>query len=77
MNPTLNGYQALLINSVTNEADLGILLDSCEEYMINKEEARRILDEVKAGVKQWRLLAVQLGIAKREMDAFSQVYDRD
>ncbi len=28
MNPTLNNYQALLINSVTNESNFDILLDS-------------------------------------------------
>lgn len=74
MNPTLNEHQALLINSTTNLADLNILLDSSEEYMIGNEEARRIIDEVKAGVKQWKSIAIRLGIAKREKDVFEQVY---
>ena len=51
MNPTLNEYQALLINSTTNHADLQVLLDSSEEYMIGKDEAVYIIEEVKAGVK--------------------------
>ena len=76
MNPTLNEYQALLINSTTNRADLRVLLDSSEEYMIGKEEAGRIIDEVKAGVKHWKSIAIRLGIAKREMDVFEQVYNR-
>ena len=76
MNPTINEYQALLINSTTNHADLSVLLDSSEEYMIGKEEANRIINEVKAGVKQWRSIATRLGIAKREMDVFEQVYRR-
>ena len=76
MNPTINEYQALLINSTTNHADLSLLLDSSEEYMIGKEEANRIINEVKAGVKQWRSIAIRLGIAKREMDVFEQVYRR-
>lgn len=70
MNPTLNDYQALLINSTTNQANLQVLLDSSEEYMIGKEEAQRIIDEVKAGVKQWKPIATRLGIAKREMEVF-------
>ena len=74
MNPTLNEYQALLINSTTNQADLGILLDSSEEYMIGKEEAKRIINEVKAGVKQWKSIAIRLGIAKRETDVLEQVF---
>lgn len=44
--------------------------------MIGKEEANRIINEVKAGVKQWRSIATRLGIAKREMDVFEQVYRR-
>ena len=74
MNPTLNEYQALLINSTTNHADLQVLLDSSEEYMIGKEEAVRIIEEVKAGVKHWKSIATRLGIAKREMDVFEQVF---
>lgn len=76
LNPTLNEYQALLINSTTNRADLRVLLDSSEEYMIGKEEAGRIIDEVKSAVKHWKTLGSRLGIAKREMDAFEQVYQR-
>lgn len=76
MNPTLNEYQALLINSTTNHADLQVLLNSSEEYMIGKKEAKQIIDEVKSGVKQWKPLAMQLGIAKREMNVFEQVFQR-
>ncbi len=76
MNPTLNDYQALLINSTTNQADLQVLLDSSEEYMIGKEEAQRIIDEVKASVKQWKPIATRLGIAKREMEVYEQVFQR-
>lgn len=76
LNPTLNEYHALLINSTTNHADLNVLLDSSEEYMIGKEEAKRIIDEVKASVKQWKSIAIRLGIARREMDVYEQVYQR-
>lgn len=77
MNPTLNEYQALLINSSTNQADLDVLLESSEEYMISKDEAKRIIDEVKTGVSQWRSIAARLGIAKREMEIFEQVYSKN
>ena len=76
MNPTLNEYQALLINSTTNHADLQVLLDSSEEYMIGRDEAGHIIEEVKAGVGQWKSIATRLGIAKREMDVFEQVFQR-
>lgn len=46
MNPTLNEYQSLLINSYTNKSDLKELLDSCEEYMIPEDTAGQIIAEV-------------------------------
>ena len=76
MNPTLNNYQSLLINSNTNQSDLQVLLQSSEEYMIGKETARQIVTEVLEGIKPWRRIAARLGIVKREMDLFAQVFDR-
>ena len=70
MNPTTNEYQSLLITSSTNKADLNILLEAAEEYMIGKEEAAKIIDEVTDAVKGWRRTAANLGIAKREMELF-------
>ena len=65
MNPTHNDYQSLLINSNTNKADLSILLNSCEEYMLTPKEAQGIINEVMEAVKNWRALAIRLGIAPR------------
>ena len=76
MNPTLNNYQSILINSNTNQSDLQVLLQSSEEYMIVKETARQIVTEVLEGIKPWRRIAARLGIVKREMDLFAQVFDR-
>ena len=76
MNPTLNNYQSILINSNTNQSDLQVLLQSSEEYMIVKETARQIVTEVLEGIKPWRRIAARLGIVKREMDLFAQIFDR-
>ena len=70
MNPTTNEYQSLLITSLTNKSDLNLLLEASEEYMIGKEEAAKIIDEVTDAVKGWRRMAANLGIAKREMELF-------
>ena len=70
MNPTLNEYQSLLINETSNKADICILLDSCESYMIKKEMAKNIIQEVQAAVCKWKNLAIQLQIPNREMDIF-------
>ena len=76
MNPTLNDHQSLLINSKTNKADLSILLNSCEEYMLTPEVAKGIINEVVSAVKDWRTLANKLGITKREMSLFEGVFDK-
>ena len=76
MNPTLNEYQSLLINSKTNRSALNVLLDSSEEYMIRRDEARHIINKVVEGVKNWAILASRLGIAKREVDMFDSINSR-
>ena len=70
MNPTLNEYQSLLINESSNKADISILLDSCESYLIKKEIAANIIQEVQAAVSGWESLAVQLQIPAREVTMF-------
>ena len=75
MNPTLNEYQSLLISATSNKADLGILLDACVHYMLNRKTVEHIVSEVINVVKGWRGLAVRLGISKREMDMFRGVLD--
>ena len=75
MNPTLNEYQSLLINSHTNKSDLNELLNSCEEYMLQKQTGHEIISEVLDAVKGWRTLATRLGVFKREIEMFSDVLD--
>ena len=76
MNPTLNEYQSLLVSSTSNKAELGILLDACEDYMLNRKTAEKIISEVIDVVKGWRELATRLGISKREVDMFAGVLDK-
>ena len=76
MNPTLSEFQSLLILATSNKASLSILLDACEDYMLNRKTAEKIISEVVEAVKGWRELAVRLGISKREMDMFSGVFDK-
>ena len=76
MNPTTNEYQSLLITSSTNKADLGLLLEASEEYMIGKEEAAKIIQEVTDTVKDWRGMAAALGIAKHEMAILETIIEK-
>ena len=52
--------------------DINILLDSSESYMIKREEAENIIQEVQAAVSQWESLATQLQIPAREIDMFKE-----
>lgn len=70
MNPTLNEYQSLLVNESSNKADISALLDSCESYLIKKEIAANIIQEVQTAVSGWESLAVQLQIPVREIALF-------
>ena len=75
MNPTLNEYQSLLISTDSNKADLSILRDGCEDYMLNRKTAENIVSEVVEAVKKWRELVARLDISEREMDIFAGVLD--
>jgi serine/threonine-protein kinase HipA len=76
MNPTLSDSQSLMISETSNRSDLGLLLEACEEYMLPRHTAERIISEVKEAVGAWRSLATRLGIAKRELDYFSARMNR-
>ena len=76
MNPTANEYQSLLITSTTNKSDLNLLLEASGDYMISKSDAQRIINEVTDAVRGWRNTAVSLGISKREINLFEQVFEK-
>ena len=66
INPTANDYQSILVTSSSNEANLDILLDAADDYMLRKTDAKDIINQVTAAVKDWKQIAVELGIAQRE-----------
>ena len=76
INPSLNDYQSLLISATSNESNLNILLESCEEYMLDKKVSTDIIQEVVSAVKSWKTLANRLQIPKSEMDRFSARFDK-
>ena len=70
INPSLSKEQSLLINSYTSKSDLNILLDSCEEYMLNHNTAKQIIEEVLKGISKWKLLANKINIPQSEQNIF-------
>ena len=72
INPSLSKEQSLLINSYTAKSDLNILLDSCEEYMLNHNTAKQIIEEVLKGISKWKLLANKINIPQSEQNIFKE-----
>ena len=70
MNPTNDVYQSLLVNESSNKADIQVLLDACEDYMINRKVAQGIIKDVQTAVSNWETLARQLQIPQREQVVF-------
>ena len=71
LNPTLSRHQSLLITATSNEADLSLLGDASEEYMLSRPIADSIISEVCNALKDWQTLASQLGVPKREIVSFA------
>lgn len=76
MNPSLNDYQSLLISKSSNSSDLNLLLEACEDYMLDQVLATKIIEEVVSAVKNWKLLAKKLGLANREMNRFGERFEK-
>lgn len=75
MNPTLNSHQSLLINSKTNVSDISVLVNSCDEYMLTAQVAKNIINEVVEAIKDWRIITNKIGISKREISLFENVFE--
>ncbi len=75
MNPTQNEYQSLLVSKSSSKADLTILLDACEDYMLERETATQIISEVVVAVTEWKALAQKLSIPNREMELFGKIFE--
>ena len=76
MNPTLNEQQSLLISFTSNRSDLNILLNACEEYMLDEVTAHRIINEVIKAVGGWKKIANRLQIPPSEINKFSSRFER-
>ena len=71
MNPTPSKYQSLLLIATSNVADLTLLRDASEYYMLSREVASNIISGVCDALKDWHPLAAQLGVSKREIAVFT------
>ncbi len=76
INPTHRASQSLLINRNTAAADLQLLLESSDDYMIPRNEATAIIRDVSQAVATWQTVARHLNVAPREADYFREIFTR-
>ena len=75
LNPSLDRHHAILINSETDESDLDILIDSCDEYMLDAKTAKGIVSDVVREMKYWEKIARDCGLSRSEMNYFRDRFD--
>ena len=75
LNPTLGRHHAILIDSDTDESDLDILIDSCDEYMLDAKTAKGIVSDVVREMKYWEKIARDCGLSRSEMNYFRDRFD--
>lgn len=71
INPSDMTTQSLLISRNSNDSSLDELLAAAGDYMLSTDVAKRIIDEVRSGMQQWRKVAGQCGISAAEMERFA------
>ena len=75
INPGDRPCQSLLIDAYTERSDIGALLDASESYLLERQEASEIIEEVRDAVRDWRTLAEEMRISSRMLAPFSTRWD--
>jgi serine/threonine-protein kinase HipA len=76
INPGTRDYQCLLINEYTEQSDINTLLSASENYMLERQEASDIIEEVRATIKDWRKTATELQIPIKLLESYSMRWDK-
>lgn len=71
INPGAKSHQCLLIDEYTERSDINVLLSACESYMLERQDALEIIEEVRTAIKDWQQVATRLQISPRLLDAYS------
>lgn len=76
INPGAKSHQCLLIDAYTEKSDINTLLSASENYMLERQEATEIIEEVRIAIKDWRKTATQLQIPHKLLAAYSTRWDQ-
>ena len=75
LNPSNQLTQSLLISDSSNESSIDDLLRAAGSYFLSEEQAKRILSEVQAAMRQWRKVATACHISPAEQQRFASRLD--
>ena len=64
--------KALLIDEQSNDANLDALYNAHSSYMLERSTARGIIENVTHGMKQWKAVANECGISRKEINDFAE-----
>ena len=66
---------AVTIDQYTEQSDVNALLSASENYMLERQEAEEIVEEVRDAVKDWRKTATELQISLKLLESYSLGWD--
>ncbi len=76
INPGTKSHQCLLIDAYTEESDINVLLSASENYMLERQEASEIIEEVRTAIKDWRKVATELQMPLKLLEPYSIRWDK-
>jgi serine/threonine-protein kinase HipA len=75
MNPGTKTHQCLLIDQYTEQSDANALLQASGSYMLGRQEASEIIEEVRATIKDWRKTVAELQISHKILESYCNRWD--
>jgi serine/threonine-protein kinase HipA len=62
------GYQQLRLGKQGNEASIANALSECERFMLKRNQAEAIVEQIHAQVKNWREIFAAAGVPSMDID---------
>ncbi len=76
VNPNPNGYGlSLNIDEYENSLDFDVAIDASVYYEINKDNAKKMVDEIKRKVSMWRYVAQNIGIFQHSLEEMKNCFN--
>ena len=76
INPGAKTHQCLLIDQYTEQSDVNALLHASGSYMLERQEAFEIIEEVRAAIKDWRMTATGLQVSHKLLESYCNRWDK-